>query len=96
MGKQRFESDIKLREVYRDENTGFTGRATSITFFEFSCERAGIEAYDETTKQIRVEIFDAPRLINVESGAQASTTRTGGPGEPNSQRGPNLRWTDLS
>ena len=79
MSKKAYRSDIVLGEKYRDEQTGYEGIANAIYFFQYGCERVTIESYDATTKNIRTETFDAPRLVHVATGKRAQVTRTGGP-----------------
>jgi hypothetical protein len=74
-----FNSDIVLGDEYEDTQTGYTGIATSIHFYQYACERITIEAYDDKSKEVRELTFDAPRLRHMESGKIAETTRTGGP-----------------
>lgn len=83
-----YKSDIKLGEKYRDDQTGFEGVATVISFFQHGCERASLEIYDEVRKVIVEQSFDVPRLTHVGTGKTATTTRTGGPGDAVSRRGP--------
>jgi hypothetical protein len=87
MGKAKYTSDITLGERYRDEQTGFEGVATSITFFQYACERIALETYDATRREVKTEVFDAPRLTSVKTNERATTDRTGGPQMPNAQRG---------
>ncbi len=89
--KNTFPSDIVLGEKYIDEQTGFRGVATSVTFFQHACERICLEDYDPTRKEIKEQVFDAPRLTAVKSGLVAKTEKTGGPQLPNAQRGPVTR-----
>lgn len=79
MGKQKYESDIVMSELYRDEQTGIEGRVTGIYFYQFSCERVTIERVGQDGK-IEDYTFDAPRLVRVSTGERATTDRTGGPG----------------
>ena len=80
MSKNKFESDIILGERYRDTQTGIEGVATVISFYQFACERVNIEAVIDG--KIEDYGFDAPRLVHIASGEQATVKRTGGPGEP--------------
>lgn len=91
MTEHSYDSDIILNERYRDSQTGFEGVATTITFFQYACERIGLETYDPERKEIKTEIFDAPRLVHVDTGNVAMTKRPGGPQMPAAQRGPNVR-----
>jgi hypothetical protein len=86
-----YKSDIKLGERYRDEQTGFEGVATSIYFFQHACERVNIETYDPERREVKEQVFDAPRLTHVASGQRASTTRTGGPARLNEGARPGPR-----
>ena len=86
--KANYKSDIVLGERYRDAQTGFEGVATSTTFYQHACERVCVETYDADRREVKTEVFDAPRLTSVRTNATAKTTRTGGPGAVNAQRGP--------
>lgn len=86
-----FPSDIVTGERYRDNQTGFEGVATSVTFFQHACERVCLETYDTERKQVIEAVFDAPRLTNIDTGHTARVTKTGGPQMPNAQRGPAIR-----
>ena len=87
MAQQSYKSDIKMGERYVDTQTGYEGVVTSITFFQHACERVALETYDEQRREVKTEIFDSPRLTHTTTQKQATTTRTGGPGVPNVQRG---------
>lgn len=86
-----YKSDVQLGERYRDEQTGFEGVATTVTFYQHACERVCIETYDAARQEIKEAVFDSPRLVSVKTGKAARTDRTGGPGLPNPQRGPVTR-----
>lgn len=73
-----FESDIKLGEKYRDEQTGIEGIATSIHFYQFACERVSIEFIHEQ-RGLQELTFDAPRLTSIKTGKTAKVEKTGGP-----------------
>ena len=77
--KQKYLSDIKLGEQYRDEQTGIIGTAVATTFWQHSCERVIIETVVEG--KIQEYSFDAPRMVHVETGKKATTDKTGGPGD---------------
>ncbi len=85
--KQKYTSDIELGERYIDDQTGFEGVATAISFFQYACERISLETYDATRREVKIEVFDAPRLTSVKTKQRATTERTGGPLMPNAQRG---------
>lgn len=86
-----YKSDIVMGEKYKDTITGFEGVATSVTFFLNACERVGLEGFDEERKKVLVEIFDAPRLVHIATGVQATTEKTGGDRDVASRPGANLR-----
>lgn len=86
--KNSFASDIVMGERYVDKQTGYEGVATSVTFFQHACERVCIESYDSERRRVVEVIFDAPRLTHVETGVQAKTKRSGGPGMPNARSNP--------
>jgi hypothetical protein len=86
-----YESDIVVGEHYRDPQTGYEGVVTSVTFYQYACERIGLESYDAERKEVKTEIFDAPRLVSVATGERATTSRTGGPGDINAQHRPGSR-----
>lgn len=79
--KNSYESDVVLGRKYRDKQTGIEGVATHVTFYQFACERVIIETLDND-KNIKEYSFDVQRLEDVETKQQATTTRTGGPGDP--------------
>lgn len=89
--KRAYESDIEIGKRYRDAQTGYEGVATSITFYQYACERVGLETYDAERREVKDEVFDSPRLTSVETGEQATTDRKGGPLMPNPQKRPNPR-----
>lgn len=78
MSKQKYEADIKLGERYKDVQTGYEGVAVCVTFWQYGCERIGLESYDAERKDVRIETFDAPRLENIETKKRATTSATGG------------------
>jgi hypothetical protein len=86
--RDKYPTDIKMGERYRDEQTGFEGVVTSVTFYQYACERVCLEAYDPTRKEIKESVFDAPRLTHIATNVAATAARAGGPGRPNPQRGP--------
>jgi len=73
-----YSSDIVLGNKYRDEQTGYEGIATAICFYQHACERVTIEAFDKKKMEVREYTFDAPRLVDVETGRRAKVTKTGG------------------
>lgn len=77
-GTEKYRSDIKLGERYTDTQTGLTGVATALHFYQHACERVTLETL-KTDGELMEGAFDAPRLRHVESGRVAETTRTGGP-----------------
>lgn len=81
-----YTTDIELGKRYVDPQTGIEGVATSVTFFQYACERVAIEAV--IRDKIEEYVFDAPRLESVETRERARGTRPGGPGAPAAQRGP--------
>ena len=87
MFNSKYSSDITIGEKYVDEQTGYEGVATSITFFQHACERIALESFDAQRKEVKVEIFDSPRLTSVKTGKTATSPRPGGPQMPNAQRG---------
>jgi hypothetical protein len=76
-GKISYKTDIKLGERYLDKQTGIAGVATAISFFQHACERVTIELIAK--EELKEYSFDSPRLTHVETGATATSTRTGGP-----------------
>ena len=73
-----FDTDIVLGERYRDTYSGYEGVATSVVFYLNGCERVQLETLDESSRELRENYFDAPRLTHVASGVQAKSERTGG------------------
>lgn len=81
---KNYESDIVLGEKYKDTQTGIEGVAVSTCFFQHGCERITIELLNHDG-EIREYVFDAPRLMHVETQKVARKTDTGGP-----SKGPNM------
>ncbi|ROZ88972.1 hypothetical protein [Gordonia sp. OPL2] len=75
--RQRYASDIKLGEKYRDDQTGIEGTAAAIHFFQHGCERVTVELL--VKGELKEYTFDAPRLRHIATGRLATTDRTGGP-----------------
>lgn len=72
-----FTSDVVLGERYRDEQTGITGIAVSVHFYQHACERVVIEyVHDGKLEELCV---DAPRLASVETSERLRSARPGGP-----------------
>ena len=84
--RQRYVTDVKLGERYRDRQTGIEGTATAVTFYQFGCERVGLEAV--VAGKIEEYHFDAPRLEDVATKQPLVTTRTGGDRDPMPPRRP--------
>lgn len=63
-----YQSKIQLGERYLDEQTGYSGVATAICFFQHACERVTVESYDENRKLVIEQVFDAPRLVLIRDG----------------------------
>ncbi len=91
MSKHTYQSDVILGNPYRDQQTGFEGIATAVFFFQHACERVSLETYDATRKEIKEQVFDAPRLVSVRTGKPATSDRPGGPGRNEGQRTVNAR-----
>jgi len=85
MRKQKYETDIKLGEQYRETQTGVEGVATAIYFYQYGCERVQIEMLNKDG-ELKEYVFDAPRLQHVASGRIAEVTRVGGPKDHASTR----------
>lgn len=77
MSKEKYTSDIKLGEKYRDDQTGIEGIVECIHFYQFGCERITLSLL--VAGDLKEYTFDAPRLRHVETGKLARTDRTGGP-----------------
>jgi hypothetical protein len=76
--KPKYETDIRLGERYRDDQTGIEGVATSVHFYQHGCERVTVELVMRDG-ELKEYTFDAPRLTHIATGVTAVTTRTGGP-----------------
>lgn len=85
MSKNKYQSDIKLGEKYRDEQTGIEGTATAIYFFQHACERVCIE-FVHPQRGLTEHSFDSPRLVHIESGKKTRSDRPGGPARENQVR----------
>lgn len=81
-----FKSDIRLGEKYRDEQTGISGTATAVSFYQYGCERVNLEAV--VNGKIEEYGFDAPRLTHVETNKRAESPRRGGPDKAPGTRRP--------
>lgn len=75
--KKNYESDVILGDEYVDKQTGIKGIATAIHFYQYGCERVGIEVM--IAGKIEEYTFDSPRLTHVKTQKTATTNRTGGP-----------------
>lgn len=63
-----YTSGVELGGMYRDELTGFEGRATGVYFFEFGCVRVTLESRKlKDDGEPRQSTFDEPRLVEVTS-----------------------------
>lgn len=91
MNTSKYKSQVEMGERYVDDQTGFEGIVTSVTFFQYACERVALETYDATTKSVKVEVFDAPRLTKKGTTTRLTSPLTGGPGDPLTQRAPLAR-----
>lgn len=79
-GSVTYHSDITLGKRYRDPQTGITGTATAVYFFQYACERVALETV-KSDGELKEYTFDAPRLETVEERPKrVRTDRTGGPG----------------
>lgn len=87
---EQYGSDIQLGQVYRDDQTGVEGVATSVTFFQHACERVCLELMTKDG-ELKEYVFDAPRLRHVATQKLATSTQTGGPRTTPGQRGSNGR-----
>lgn len=79
MSKQKYLTDIKLGEKYRETQTGIEGTAVSLHFYQYGCERCGIELV--VNGEVKEYTFDVPRLVHIATNQRAKTPRTGGPRE---------------
>jgi hypothetical protein len=83
--KNTFETDIRLGEKYRDDQTGLEGIATSIHFYQHACERVTLEYVHEQQGLLELT-FDSPRLTSMATGITAVTAKTGGPARAGERR----------
>lgn len=74
----KHKSDVVMGDTYRDSITGLEGTATAVTFFLHACERVTLEFMREG--KMAYEVFDAPRLVHVETEVAPKVAKTGGPG----------------
>lgn len=76
---EKYGSDIRLGEKYREPRTGIEGTATSLHFYEHACERVTLE-YLDNDRNIAEVTFDAPRVrLVAKPDVPVTTARTGGP-----------------
>lgn len=87
MSKTAYKSDVQLGKTYRDEQTGYEGVATAISFYQHGCERVSLETYDAQRREVKSEVFDSPRLVDVKTLKKATSDATGGPRESPGQKG---------
>lgn len=78
-----YKSDIELGEFYRDKQTGITGIATAVYFFQHACERVQLEYVNEKDLELKELVFDSPRLVHVKTEKQVTSDRPGGPARNN-------------
>lgn len=74
-----YTSDVVMGDVYVDDQTGFEGVATAVSFYQYACERVLLEAYDPERRTVKEIMFDAPRLRHQETSQLVTSTKTGGP-----------------
>lgn len=77
-GSEKYQTDIKLGEKYRETEHGLVGTVTSVHFYQHGCERATLELISKDG-ELKEYTFDAPRLEHCETKKIARTNRTGGP-----------------
>lgn len=77
-GKNEYKSDIKLGRKYRDKNTGFTGTATAVVFYQHGCERVTLKGMNNHGEIVEYG-FDSPEVEDVETGKTPQVEKTGGP-----------------
>lgn len=63
--KVKHETSIVLQENYKDEATGFEGRAVAVTFWENGCVRVQLERAGDKGRP-EGETFDEQRLVKPE------------------------------
>lgn len=80
MVRQKYKSDVVMGHVYRDTQTGFTGVATAVFFYQYGCERVQLEKFVASEGDIKALVFDAPRLVSIDTGKSPKVAKTGGPG----------------
>lgn len=78
MRGQKFESQIKLGERYRDTVSGYEGTATAVYFFLHACERVLLEQWSSANAELKELSFDAPRLVHLPTEKAVTSPRTGG------------------
>ena len=81
MAKNKYESEAKFGETYRDIATGFEGVCTAVYFYQHGCERALLVSLDHDRKDVKENSFDVPGLVHVETDEQLKSNKTGGPGD---------------
>lgn len=85
--KTKDESEVKLGERYKDKVTGFEGIATARYEFLHGCTRINLEG-EAQDGEAKSEAFDAPRLVEVDSGDEITSKKTGGVRPGPSPKGP--------
>lgn len=77
-----YPSNIVLGREYKHKRSEASGHAIAVSFFENACERVTLEWFEKNTltgKKMHSESFDAVDLVDVETGVQAQSEKTGGP-----------------
>jgi hypothetical protein len=87
----RYDSGVELGGMYRDELTGFEGRATALYFYEFGCVRVSLEGRKlKDDGEPLLATFDEPRLVEATSDrpVEASSAPMGPRPEPSRREVP--------
>lgn len=83
-GSEKYRSDLKLGEQYREKSTGLVGKAVCISFFEHACERVTLRYLHDG--DVREAAFDAPEVEHVETRRTPVQQKSGGPARADGRR----------
>lgn len=85
----QYESEIVLGEEYVDKQTGFSGHAVAVVFYQHGCERVTLKGLNGNGEIVEYG-FDAPEIRHKASGqpVKAVSRKTGGPHDRNPMRRP--------
>lgn len=82
---QKYETELKLGDRYKDSTTGIDGHLVAIHFYEHACVRGTLRYVDSMGNPQEVS-FDAPEMVHVETDKPITADKPGGPKRAEGQR----------